>query len=189
MTSFGSSQLQCAQQGAANPPKSGIGRHVVEANRSRIGHRSDRENVLAFDRHKDRIAGLLDPGTEIVRGLVAQPPRQDGRVVAVIGFAKLRDRPLQQDTGSGGVFRRRVSYLHAVIFPLSRHPDNRAGSGRMTVGTTRTTLHRHRPACGGNLYSPLYSHHFWSQVRAGSALMKAFPKILSSCCEPNHCEP
>jgi hypothetical protein len=124
IASFSSSHLQCSQHGAADSLKSGIGRYVVKANRSRIAHRSDRKNVLIFDGHEDRIVRLLDPSTEIVMRLIAQPSRQDGGVVSVISFAKLLYRPSQHDTGSGCVLWGSVSYLHPVTLASSPHPDN-----------------------------------------------------------------
>ena len=49
---LGGQRLQRPQQGAANSLKPRIGRYVIKANRSRIGHRSDRKNFLIFHGHE-----------------------------------------------------------------------------------------------------------------------------------------
>lgn len=116
IASFRGSRLECPQQGATNAPKSRVRRYVVEADRSRVGYRSNRQNVLVFYSYEHRVVVLAEPGTEVLMCLVGQPSHQYGGVISVIGFTEFGDRPLQHNASSGGVFRYGVSYLHELIF-------------------------------------------------------------------------
>jgi len=73
---------------SAELAKSRPGRNVVHGDLTIIPDASDREDFIALNCEQKPGAGIGDPGGDILRCLVGQPPGQDFRIVAMIGDAE-----------------------------------------------------------------------------------------------------
>jgi hypothetical protein len=91
IAAFGGPRLESAQKCAADPTKTGVRRHVIQSDGPCVSYGADGANNPVLDGYEDRIIGLLDPRSEVLGRLVPQPASQNGWIIPMVRFAKLRN--------------------------------------------------------------------------------------------------
>jgi len=128
--------LQGCEQSCAGAAKSEFGRHIIEKNLARVGDRPNRGDRALIDGDKVRGVRPPHPARDRLRGLVAQPGREKGRIVSMVCDTKFGDRAAKNRAGLLGVFHPCVANDHSCI----QRQDAKRGKGGESIPVHGRTL-------------------------------------------------